>query len=73
MLKHTDLVLRYIRILTNHTKLLFTASLNMDRLRGCTAKPYMANLHLRGIKDLLLWQRLRTDIKAYEQNQTDIR
>lgn len=69
-LKCADPALCHINILTNHTGLPFAASLNMDRLRGCTTKPNIANLHLCAIKDLLL--RLRTDIKGSEQNQRDI-
>lgn len=49
-LKRTDLVLCYIRVLTNHKKLLVTASLNMDRLRGCTAKPYRAKFTYVALK-----------------------
>lgn len=40
-------------ILTNYANLLFTAALNKDRARGWTAKPYMANHCLCGIKDSL--------------------
>lgn len=49
-LKRTDLVLCYTCILTNHKKLLVTASLNMDRLRGCTAKPYRAKFTYVALK-----------------------
>lgn len=52
----------------------FTGSLNTGRLRCRTAKPYVAILQLRRIRDSLLRQRLPTGItKAHEQNQIDIR
>lgn len=74
MVKCTDPVLHDTHVLTNRTKLFFTGSLNTDRLRCHTAKPYVANLRICSIRDLLLRQWLSTGItKAHEQNQTDVR